>query len=179
VQTGAVADEIEIADYDPRWPRLFQTEAARLTALLPAGLIMRIEHIGSTAVPGLAAKPVIDLMALVASLAEARAVAVEPLEADGYAYWADNPNPERMLFVRGLPPSAPRRTHHLHLTESPAILARHLAFRDALRADREQADRYGRLKLDLAVAHAQDREAYTRAKAAHIEAVLAAVGAPR
>lgn len=169
---------MEIVGYDPRWPGSFTVEAERLRGMLPAGLALRIEHVGSTAVPGLAAKPVIDVMALVSSLAEARASAIAPLEAEGYAFWADNPDPERMFFVRGLPPSAPRRTHHLHLTESPTVLARHLAFRDALRASPADAGRYAALKRALAARHADDRDAYTRAKTAHIEAVLAAAGAP-
>ncbi len=169
-------DEIEITSYDPAWPTMFEGERRRLHSLLPASLLMRVEHIGSTAVPGLAAKPVIDLMVLVSSLETARAVAVAPLEAGGYAWWADNPDPERLFFVRGLPPSAPHRTHHLHLTESPIILRRHLAFRDALRANALEREHYAALKRALAGLHGNNREAYTRAKAAHIEAMLVRAG---
>jgi GrpB-like predicted nucleotidyltransferase (UPF0157 family) len=128
--------------------------------------------VGSTGVPGLAAKPVIDIADVVVDLGEARGVAVEPLAEAGYAFWAENPDPERLFFVRGLPP-APHRTHHLHLMTPGPTLDRHLAFRDRLTARPETAARYAALKRELAVAHRTDREAYTAAKKAFIDAVLA------
>ncbi len=94
-------DDIVLVPYDPRWPVLFQEEAVRIRHLLD-DLVTRIEHIGSTAVSGLAAKPIIDLLVGVRSLREAEQRAVPLLEAIGYSYWCDNPNKERMFLVKGL-----------------------------------------------------------------------------
>jgi GrpB-like predicted nucleotidyltransferase (UPF0157 family) len=96
-------DEIELTGYDPRWPAEFQAEEARIRAVLPLQLILGVEHFGSTAIPGLAAKPIIDILVAVSSLAEARQQAIGPLEAIGYAYWRDNPKVDRLFLVKGLP----------------------------------------------------------------------------
>ena len=167
-----MSDKIHIEPYDPTWPSLYAEEARRLGAIFPDGTFLEMEHIGSTAVPGLAAKPVIDIMGLVRSLDVARRGFVAPIEALGYACWADNPAPDRMFFVRGLPP-APKRTHHLHLVERPSELRRHLIFRDALRRDPQAARAYAKLKQRMANTHARDREAYTNSKKAFIDSVVA------
>ena len=101
-------DEIILVEYNPAWPRLFAQEEALLRRVLPATLITRIEHIGSTAVPGLAAKPIIDLQVGVQSVEQARQVAVPVLEALGYSYWADDPRRDHLFLVKGLPPNGPR-----------------------------------------------------------------------
>ena len=165
-------DEVRLVEYDPGWPAMFRAEAARIGAALPAGLLQGIEHFGSTAIPGLLAKPVIDILVAVRSVQEARAVAVRPMEALGYAFWADNPKPDRLFFVRGLPP-APQRTHHLHMTERDGDLWARLLFRDYLRTHADEAERYAALKRELAGRHGADREAYTAAKSAYVDAVLA------
>ncbi len=167
-----MADEIEIVAYDPRWPTLFAEEAARLRAALPADLILGIEHFGSTAVPGLAAKPIVDILIAVRSLTEAQERAIEPLEALDYLYWYDNPKTDRMYFVKGMPPHGVRRTHHVHMTETSGEMWQRLAFRDYLRAHPEEAQRYERLKRALAAAHRADREAYTDAKAAFVVEIM-------
>lgn len=166
-------DEIEIVEYDPRWPVLFAEEAVRLRAALPAELILGLEHFGSTAVPGLAAKPIIDILIAVRSLDEAQERAIEPLEAIDYVFWYDNPKTDRMYFVKGMPPYGARRTHHVHMTETDGEMWRRLAFRDYLRAHPEDARRYERLKRDLAAAHGGDREAYTDAKATFVAEIMA------
>jgi GrpB-like predicted nucleotidyltransferase (UPF0157 family) len=84
---------------------------------LPKELLLGIEHIGSTAVPGLSAKPIIDIAIAVRSLEEARATIVESLEALGYSHWRANPQRDRLFLVKGLPLSSPKRTHHVHVTE--------------------------------------------------------------
>lgn len=166
-------DEIELVPPDPDWPKRFEEEAARLRAILPADLPVVLEHIGSTAVPGLPAKPIIDILALVADLASAEARLVAPLKAAGYAFRDQNPDTDRLFFVKGLPPAAPRRTHHLHIMEAGGHGAlRHIAFRDYLRDHPDEAARYAALKLDLARRYRHDREAYTAAKGAYIEGVL-------
>jgi len=95
-------DEITIVEYDPRWPTLFAEEAARIRKVVGKvvgnDVVVAIEHIGSTAVPRLAAKPIIDLMVEVQSLADGRR-AVPSLAALGYVYWREDPRPGRMFFV--------------------------------------------------------------------------------
>lgn len=166
-------DEVKIFPYDPRWPAQYEAEIARVIAALPGGLIIAAEHFGSTAIPGLAAKPIIDILIAVRSLPEARRTAVGRLDALGYAFWADNPKIDRLFFVKGLPPLAPQRTHHIHMTEITGEMWQRLAFRDYLCAHPEEAARYAALKHDLAARHAQDREAYTDAKSTYVDAVLA------
>ena len=168
-----MADEIEIVDYDPAWPRMFAQERAVLLRVLPAGQILAIEHAGSTAIAGMAAKPIIDIFIAVSSIEQARATLVAPIEAIGYVYWAENPKRDRMFFVKGMPPHGPRRTHHIHITE-PASQAwqRTLLFKDYLQRHADEAERYRQLKLDLACRHRHDREAYTNAKDSYVEAVV-------
>jgi GrpB-like predicted nucleotidyltransferase (UPF0157 family) len=95
-------DEVEIVDYDPRWPLMFDEEAGRLRAVLDPSLIVGLEHFGSTAIPGLSAKPIIDILIAVRSLAAAQATFVEALRNLDYVYWADNPKKDRMFFVKGM-----------------------------------------------------------------------------
>ncbi|MBV9850914.1 MAG: GrpB family protein [Armatimonadetes bacterium] len=172
-------DEIEIVSYDPRWPALFVAEAARIHAAV-GGQLVALEHFGSTAVPGLSAKPVIDILVAVRSLVQARQEAVPALEALGYSYWRDNPDPHHMFFVKGLPPHGPR-THHVHLVEVGSPDARltgedtfrdRLLFRDYLRAHPEEARRYEALKRDLAARFTTDREAYTDSKTDYVRSVM-------
>ena len=100
-------------------------------------------------------------------------VAVGRLDALGYAFWWDNPKTDRLFFVKGLPPSAPQRTHHIHMTEIDGEMWQRLIFRDYLRAHPDEAARYAALKHDLATRHSQDREAYTDAKSDYVDGVLA------
>ena len=166
-------DEVEIVDYDPRWPTLFEEEAKRLRAILDPSLIVGLEHFGSTAIPGLSAKPIIDILIAVRSLTDAQASFVEALRDLEYVYWADNPKTDRMFFVKGMPPFGSRRSHHVHVTEPNGEMWQRLAFRDYLRAHREEAATYERLKRRLAAEHRRDREAYTEAKCAYVETVMA------
>jgi GrpB-like predicted nucleotidyltransferase (UPF0157 family) len=165
-------DEIEIVDYDPRWPVLFDEEAKRLRAILDPSLIVGLEHFGSTAVPALSAKPIIDILIAVRSLADARTSFVEALQTLEYAYWADNPRKDRMFFVKGMPPFGSRRSHHVHVTEPDGEMWRRLAFRDYLRAHPEEARTYERLKRRLAAEYRGDRDAYTDAKSDYVETVM-------
>jgi GrpB-like predicted nucleotidyltransferase (UPF0157 family) len=166
-------DEIEIVPYDPRWPILFGKEAVRLRAVLDSDLILGLEHFGSTAVPGLAAKPILDILIAVRSLAEAHARFIEPLEKLDYVFWDENPKTDRMFFVKGMPPYGVRRTHHVHITEPAGEMWQRLAFRDYLRTHPDEAARYERLKRDLAIQYRDDREAYTAAKEKYVQAITA------
>ena len=168
-----MADEIEIVGYDASWPRLFQEERQLLVRTLPADQVLAIEHAGSTAIPGLAAKPIIDILVAVRSIEVARAVLVEPIVAIGYVHWAENPDKTRMFFVKGMPPYGERRTHHIHIVEPTSeTWRRTLTFRDYLRAHTDEALRYQLLKRELAQRHRSDREAYTRAKDSYVLGVL-------
>lgn len=164
-------DEIIIVEYNPVWQLLFQEETERIHKVLDKTLVTRIEHFGSTAVPGLAAKPIIDLLIGVQSLSIAKQIAVYPLESLGYAYWHDNPDPQRMFFVKGLPPNSPR-THHIHMVEPDSILWSRLLFRDYLRQYPDEAKNYARLKRQLANRFTSDREAYTQGKTEYIQSVM-------
>ena len=165
-------DEVEVVDYDPRWPALFEEEAKRLRAVLDPSLILGLEHFGSTAVRGLSAKPIIDILIAVPSLTQAQASFVEALRNLDYVYWAENPKKDRMFFVKGMPPFGSRRSHHVHVTEPHGEMWQRLAFRDYLRAHPEEARTYARLKMRLAAEHPTDREAYTGAKSAYVESVM-------
>jgi len=166
------SDRIEIVEYDPAWPRRFDAEATRLRAALADCPLVGIEHFGSTAVPGLSAKPVIDILVAVPDLAAARARFPDRLATLDYVFWADNPATDRLFFVKGMPPHGEGRTHHLHVTEPEGDMWVRLAFRDYLRAHPTEAASYAVHKRELARAHAGDREAYTRAKAEFIDSVM-------
>ena len=153
---------VEIVAYDPAWPAAFETERKRLAPLL-AGV--EIHHFGSTAVPGLAAKPVIDMIALVDDLDAPIAALVA--EA-GYRFpEAFNATLTHRRFL--CYPNTAHRTHHLHLVDDRGELDRRLRFRDRLRADPALAAEYEALKRALAKRHREDREAYTDAKAAFVK----------
>jgi len=158
---------IEVVPYDPNWPRRFEVERAQLEEVLAPWLSGGVHHIGSTAIPGIAAKPYIDMMAGVASFEEARA-AYEPLQAHGWENSPHRPNIAHRFAKPGV---------GVHLTEPGSDLWRErLAFRDALRADAELAAEYGALKLRLAEEHSDDLEAYTNGKRAFVGRVLVEAG---
>ena len=165
---------VEIAGYDPAWPDGFADQQGRVTAILGPWLARPVEHIGSTSVPGLPAKPVIDMLAPVRSLAAAHD-AVGALEADGWLFWPEDPcRHYRLWFLRPRPAA---RTHHLHVIESDHPHARALlAFRDVLRSDRGLRRDYARLKRDLAGQHSHNRNAYSNAKSNFVEHVLRRAG---
>lgn len=151
---------IEIISYDPSWPMRFAEEAAVLRVALATWLVGPVEHIGSTAVPGLAAKPVIDIMAAVQTL-EASRPAIAAASAFGYCYFPYRPESEHWFCK----PSPAFRTHHLHLVPLDAPQwDRAIAFRDYLRTHSDVAVEYEALKRRLALEHHDDREAYTEAK---------------
>jgi len=167
-------EEVAVVDYDPSWPRRFEEERARLRELLPANLVRRIEHFGSTAVPGLAAKPIIDILVEVPSLFEARRRIVPVLEAEGYEYfWRPTFGGELPAYyawfikrdVNG------NRTHHLHLIESHFSQWDSLLFRDYLIDHPDAAAEYGELKRSLSSRHRYDREAYSKAKGEFIRRI--------
>jgi len=159
---------VELVPYSSAWPAAFAEEAARLQVLLAPWLVGRVEHIGSTAVPGLSAKAVIDIMAPVASLQESLG-AIGPAQGAGYVYYPYKP--EIMHWF--CKPSPALRTHHLQLVPiGSALWSARLGFRNALRQSPELAAQYSQLKADLARRHPDDREAYTEGKSEFIETAL-------
>ncbi|MER3495147.1 MAG: GrpB family protein [Mastigocladus sp. ERB_26_2] len=164
-------DEVVIVEYDPRWQIMFAEEATLIWQVLDSDLVVEIEHIGSTAIPGLAAKPVIDIMVGVRSLEDAKQ-AIPVLEALDYVYWRDDPRSGRMFFVKGMPPYGKRRTHHIHIVEAYGEFWQRKLFRDYLRIHPEEAKRYEALKRDLAARFPTDREAYTNGKSEYIQRVM-------
>ncbi len=161
---------IIISDYDPQWPILYEEEKARILEVI-GDKVVKIEHIGSTAVPGLGAKPVIDIMLAIPHLADAERC-IEPLRSIGYEYIPkyEASIPERRYFRKG-PPEA----HiHLHVVEPMSdFWERHILFRDFLRAHPEIAQEYYQLKKGLAAKYGSDHCAYTEAKAPFIKSVVA------
>jgi GrpB-like predicted nucleotidyltransferase (UPF0157 family) len=154
-----------IVEHDPAWAVQAQEEVRRLTQAL-GPVAVRLEHVGSTAVPGLAAKPIIDLQLSVAAL-EPRARYVAPLERLGYLFVPEPDSPDFHFFAR--PPSRPR-SHHLHVCRAGGEHeARHLAVRDFLRALGDEAARYAALKRELVHTHPQDRLAYIAGKERYMD----------
>jgi len=170
-----LAEEISLALYDPAWPGCFAAEAAHLRACLPAELLGRIEHVGSTAIPGLVAKPIVDLLIEVTDLAATQLRIAPLLEAQGYDYFwrptIGNDPPWYAWFVKRNEAGA--RTHHLHMVETHYPQWAWLIFRDYLRSHPQAAAEYAALKQRLAGAHGHDREAYTRGKTAFCQHILA------
>jgi len=163
---AAIHEEVKQHPHDPSWPSKFATEDQRLASLLP-GVFIEVEHIGSTAVPGMPAKPIIDLLAGVESMASAKSIA-ERICTSGYTTSIEFNATlvDRMWFMRC---AGGRRTHHLHVViHDSDVWREHLAFRNALRSNPSLAARYAALKSQLAARHVTDREAYTNAKAEFI-----------
>jgi GrpB-like predicted nucleotidyltransferase (UPF0157 family) len=163
-------EQVKIVDYDANWPGRFAEQQPLLAELLAPWLAGPVEHIGSTAVPGLRAKPVIDMLAPVRSLPDTQA-AIGPLSDAGWLLWPDDPARHyRLWFLRPRPEA---RTHHLQVIEEtdPHAVAL-LAFRDALRADTALRRDYADLKDGLARQHASNRNAYSNAKGDFIARAL-------
>jgi GrpB-like predicted nucleotidyltransferase (UPF0157 family) len=175
-----LCENIAIEPYDPSWPVRFQLEKEHLVRCLPNELIERIEHFGSTAVPGLSAKPIIDMLVGVTSLAATRARIVPVLEGQGYEYFwrptfSDDQPPWYAWFIKR-DPSTGGRSHHLHMVESTPPFAEHwdrLLFRDYLIEHPRAASEYDELKRRLARRYAEDRVRYTRGKTEFIQRVTA------
>jgi GrpB-like predicted nucleotidyltransferase (UPF0157 family) len=163
-----ISDPIFICEYDPRWPLEFARLRERVIEAV-GDIVVRVEHVGSTAVPGLAAKPVIDLDVVIRSTSDF-AFAVERLARLGYDHEGDLGVAEREAFAH---PAGEAR-HHLYVcVEGAEPLRRHLRFRDRLRGDPALAAAYADLKRHLAERFRDDRDAYTEGKTSFIEAALA------
>ena len=154
-----------VVEYDPAWPVLAEAELGRIGGAL-GPVAVRLEHVGSTAVPGMAAKPIVDLQLSVPAIGE-RDSYVGVLEQLGYLFAAYPESPDYHLFAK--PPERPR-AYHLHVCEAGSLHEmRHLAVRDYLRAHPDEAARYGAVKRRLAARHPQDRLAYIAGKDHYVQ----------
>jgi len=160
-----------LVPYDDSWPSQFDDEAARIKSLFEPGYVT-IEHIGSTAIPGIAAKPIIDIMVLIDSIDDAPHF-IAHLEELQYHYhpYGEDIFPERRWHCK---PNPLNRTHHLQLVERDSRFHfEHLLFRDFLRVNRDDALAYEALKTALAEQFPKDREGYTDGKSDFVGEILA------
>jgi GrpB-like predicted nucleotidyltransferase (UPF0157 family) len=159
-----------IADYDPHWPAVYEVEKELIVGVIGDKLV-KVEHVGSTAVPDLGAKPIIDIMVGINRLSDAKEC-IEPLKGIGYEY---DPRyevelPERRYFQKG----QSSNHYHLHMVEVTSdFWERHLLFRDFLRTHPETGLQYQKLKQELAARYRTERETYTESKTSFIESVVA------
>jgi GrpB-like predicted nucleotidyltransferase (UPF0157 family) len=168
-QYGASA--IVVSDYDPNWSVLFEQERVKIQGAL-GSVALVIEHMGSTAVPGLAAKPIIDLLVGVPNLEEARLHCVEPIKALGYTYLPHYESwlPGELFFRKG--PPGPW-THHVHVMEPSHPRWEHFVlFRDYLRAHPEVARAYASIKRQLAASFNDDIAGYRNGKGEFVDSVM-------
>ena len=152
--------------YQAAWRQLFEEEQVRLQAVI-GEYVLDIQHVGSTSIPGLPAKPIIDVAVAVRSFEEA-VVCIQPVESLGYTYLGENGIPRRHYFRKG-----DLRTHHLHMNEvSSRDWENQVLFRDYLLRHPEAVQAYAALKIELAERFPSDREAYTLAKDPFIKHIL-------
>ena len=167
---GLLKGIVKLEQHTEQWRQLFIEEAATIRATI-GEISALIEHVGSTSIGGIAAKPIIDIAVGVEKLVDGEKCVV-PLENIGYEYRGEHGIAGRFYFVKGEP-----RTHHLHLVEKDSDFWRsHLLFRDYLRAHPAVAKEYEKLKLELARKYANDRDAYLYGKTDFIENVLKIAG---
>ena len=151
---------VEVVEYSAEWPEMFRREAALLKELLRDELIA-VFHIGSTSVPGLPAKPIIDLLPVVADIDRLDGYA-EGFVKLGYEVWGEYGIPGRRYYSKG----GAKRTHHIHAFQYDSLLdiGRHLAFRDFLRTHESTRAEYARLKIELARQYPKDIDNYCQGK---------------
>ena len=163
---GLPRGTVKLIPYTPEWARLFEEEKARLEAAIGDD-VLDIQHVGSTSIPGMIAKPILDIGIAVKDYEEAR-VCIRSIEQLGYEYRGELGIPRRHYFVKGEP-----RTHHIHMNErSSRDWGNQVLFRDYLIHHPEQAEKYAALKRELAERYPKDRDAYLEGKAPFIEEVL-------
>ena len=157
---------VKLSNYDKQWHALFEQEKLRLQATIGKD-VLDIQHVGSTSIPNMSAKPIIDIAIAVSNFEEA-ITCISPLEQLGYVYRGENGIPRRHYFRKGNP-----RTHHLHMCEiTSQEWVNHLRFCDYLTQHPDKAKAYKALKQKLAQQYTNDRESYLKGKASFIEEIL-------
>ena len=160
-------DEVHLVDYDPSWPQQFDEAKSWLREHLAPEIALRIEHYGSTAIPGMSAKPIIDVLVEIPSYSEARQHVIPLLNSEKWEYWWYS---DHMIFIKREKLMG-HRTHHIHMAPRGHKLWEGLAFRDYLRIHEEDALHYAALKQKLAVSYCRDRERYTEAKTMFVKTI--------
>ncbi|MFG6147432.1 GrpB family protein [Halobacillus sp. B23F22_1] len=151
--------KVEVEPYQEKWPTMFLEEAKKLREVFPTE-ILEIHHIGSTSVPGLHAKPILDLMPVVKDISNVDQFN-EQMKQLGYTPKGENGNPQRRYFEKG----GDQRSHHVHFYEEGSCeIKRHLAFRDYLRTHPDERQQYGELKQELARQFPYDIASYIKGK---------------
>jgi GrpB-like predicted nucleotidyltransferase (UPF0157 family) len=163
-------DVIAVEPYDPRWADQFANEQQAIRECVDTSIAFVIEHFGSTAIPGLPAKPVIDI--LMGASSQHWPAIIEALKGIKYIHWENNPKPDREFLVKGMPPFGVRRTHHVHICELDNPLWERLLFRDYLRQHAEDRKAYADLKGRLAAEFPDDRDAYTNGKGTLVAEIM-------
>jgi len=157
---------VRLIPYSGEWKQIFEQEKSCLHAAVGM-YVLDIEHVGSTSIPGMAAKPIIDIAIAVKNF-EAAGVCIRPIEELGYEYRGENGIPRRHFFAKGNP-----RTHHIHMNEiGSRDWKEHILFRDYLRKHSGVAKEYAALKMELARLYPKDRLPYTDGKAPFIKSIL-------
>jgi GrpB-like predicted nucleotidyltransferase (UPF0157 family) len=167
-------EKISIEPYKPVWAQMFKKEEYFLREKFPSDLIKRIEHFGSTAVPGLSAKPIIDILVEVNDLEETKKRIVPVLQTEGYEYFwrpafGNYGPPYYAWFIKR--DSEGKRTHHIHMVESDSVLWDRLYFRDYLKEFPKVAKNYNDLKIKLSKQYPNDRVKYTEGKSEFIKKI--------
>ncbi len=159
---------VKLSKYNPKWKTLFEEESALIFSVAE-DFIVDVEHIGSTAIPGIVSKPIIDILAAINSLSNIVKIIV-PLKTLGYIYRGEQGIPDRHLFVKV---GEDYRTHHLHVVEKEhSEWPKHILFRDYLRKHPQDAQEYSKLKQTLLKKYELDREKYTESKSDFIRRIL-------
>ena len=161
-------DDVALAEYDPSWPQQYEEAAHWLRDHLGSDIILSVEHFGSTAIPGMPAKPIIDILVEIPSFSEAKRRVLPLLNSQTWEYWWYQ---GKMMFVKRHKLMG-RRTQHVHMMPSGRSRRERLAFRDHLRSDPKDASRYAALKRELAKSHRKDRERYTEAKSDFVSRIV-------
>ena len=163
---GLERGTVRLVSYSPAWHVLFEREKKTLLVAMQ-GVVLKIEHIGSTSIPDMEAKPIIDMAAVIPSI-DIVEKCLQPLAAVGYEYRGEYGLPGRHFFTKGTP-----HTHYLHIVaQGSDHWTAWLAFRDYVSSHRDVADEYSLLKRNLAKAYQEDRDAYTKAKGEFISRIV-------
>ncbi len=167
---GLQRKTVVLSAHHPQWAACFREEKQNLIQHLPPNTFLQLEHIGSTAIIGLCAKPILDMMALVSTIdLDILSPIIKQLAHLDYTYRPNKTNNNRLLLVKG---PASNRTHHLSLVADTRLLTDALFFKDYLNTNPNQAKAYEQLKQNLQVQYATDRDQYTKGKAHFIRSIL-------